>query len=47
MSAYSETPESARETVVGLFPNAGSAERAIRDLKNAGFTGHTDRRPHA
>ena len=23
--------------MVGLFPNAGSAERAIRDLKNAGF----------
>jgi uncharacterized protein (TIGR02271 family) len=38
MSPYRETPEPARETVVGLFPNVGGAERAIRDLKNAGFT---------
>ena len=38
MSPYRETPEPARETVVGLFPIVSGAERAIRDLKNAGFT---------
>jgi uncharacterized protein (TIGR02271 family) len=38
MTPSREIPEPARETVVGLFPNVSGAERAIRDLKDAGFT---------
>jgi uncharacterized protein (TIGR02271 family) len=40
MSPHRETREPLRErgTVVGLFQNSTAAERAIRDLKAAGFT---------
>lgn len=38
MSPHREPREPARETLVGLFPNVSGAERAIRDLKDAGFT---------
>jgi uncharacterized protein (TIGR02271 family) len=40
MSPRSNNPEprGAPGTVVGLFRNSSAAERAIRDLKNAGFT---------
>jgi hypothetical protein len=40
MSPQSNIPESRRpvDTVVGLFPEATAAERAIRDLQDAGFS---------